>query len=248
MPALVAALQLAINAFFCYHVWKTGRPYWWMFIILGFPIFGALGYVFFEVLPASNAQAGMRRVIRHFDPGVDFRARLAEVERCGSLANKLALADECVNTGQFDDAIRIYRSVMEGSHAQDIQAQFGLATAYFWKGDAANAVALLQQVVDKEPMYRSGDAKLMLARALAGQGRADEARHCFEALLPHFSGEEARAYFIAFLAQQKDHSRAQAVLSEMDKHFRLAGSSYRRVNNSWRRDAHKVFDEAFSAA
>ena len=248
MHVLAAALQLFINALCCWHVYKSGRPYWWMYIIIGVPVFGAIGYMFFELLPSSGADRHVRRVIKHFDPGRDFRARLDEVERCGSLANKLALADECINIGQFDDAIRIYRSVLEGGHANDVPALFGLATAYFWKGDAPNAVATLQKVAEHDPMHRSGEAKLMLARALAGAGRTQEARDCYEALLPHFGGEEARAYYVAFLAKQNERARAEAVLADLDKRFRVASPSYRRTNQSWRRDAHKAFEEAFASA
>jgi hypothetical protein len=215
-------------------------------VVLGFPVFGALAYIVFEMLPGTDAQRHVRRVIRHLNPDAGFKARLDEAERCESLANRLALADECINVGQFDDAIRIYKSSLQGLHAEDLPAMFGLANAYFWKGDAPNAVRQLQRVVEREPMFASGEAKLMLARALAGAGRTAEAREAFEALLPHFSGEEARAYYIAFLAQHGDRARAESVMAELDKRFRLGGSTYRRSNNGWRRDAHKAFDAAFA--
>ena len=95
-------------------------------------------------------------------------------------------------------------------------------------------------------MFATVESKLMLARALAGAGRTSEARDAFEALLPHYSGEEARAYYVAFLSQQKDRARAEAVMAEMDKRFRIGSSTYRRVNHTWRRDAHKAYKEAFA--
>ena len=158
MPVIAAALQLALDVFCCVHIWRNGRPYWWAFIVVSFPVFGALAYIIFEMLPSSGAQLNVKRVIRHFQPDADFRARLNEVELCGSLANRLALADECINIGQFDDAIRIYRSVLQVQHADDLQAQCGRANAYFWKGDAGNAVRELQRVVEREPMYATGEA------------------------------------------------------------------------------------------
>ena len=161
MPVIVAALQLGLDAFCCWHIWKTGRPYWWMFVVIGFPVFGAVGYLLFEVLPSAGAHHHVKRVIKHFDPGADFRARLAEVERCGSIANKLALADECINIAQFDDAIRIYRGVLQ-SHADDLPAL--------------------------------------------------------------------------------------TVLGEIDKRLRLGSHTYRRMNDSCRRDARKAYDAAFAAA
>jgi hypothetical protein len=240
MPIIAAALQLAVNAFCIYHIWKSGRPYWWMFIVVGFPVLGALAYLLLEVLPSSGAQQQVRRIVKNFTPDADFRARLLEAERCGSLANKLALADECVNLSQFDDAIRMYQSVMQGRYEGDTAAQFGLASAYFWKGEAALAIEGLQKVIDQDPMYGQGQAKLMLARAYVGAGQPQTAREHYEALLPHFAGEEARAWYISFLCQQGAKESAQALMGQMDKRFRTATPAYRRDNKLWRGEAQKA--------
>jgi hypothetical protein len=248
MPIIAAALQLAINVFCCYHVWKSGRPYYWMFIIIGFPVFGALAYLAFEVVPSSGARTHVKRVIKHFKPGADFKARLDEVERCGSMANKMALADECINTGQFDEAIKLYKSVMVGQYTEDLTALYGLGSAYFYKRDAQQAVATLTQVIEREPMFDRGDAKLMLAQALEGADKHSESRDCFEALLLHYPGEEARAQYVAFLCRQKDRVRAQSVITEIDKRFRLGGAAYRKENSNWRTSAQQAFSTQFKDA
>jgi hypothetical protein len=247
MPFIAAFLQLAINIFCCHHVWKTGRPYYWMFIIIGFPVFGALAYVFFEIVPSGGADKHLKRVIKHFSPGADYKARLDEVERCGSLANKMSLADECINTGQFDDAIKLYRSVMVGHYAEDLSVMYGLGTAYFYKRDAAQAIEILGKVIEREPMFDRGDAKLMVAQALEGAGRDSESRDYFEALIPHYSGEEARAQYIAFLCRHKDPARANAVMADIDKRFRLGNASYRKGNKVWRESALNAIADQFKA-
>jgi hypothetical protein len=38
MPLLI--LTVIIQACFIFHVFKTGRPYWWAYVILGFPVAG----------------------------------------------------------------------------------------------------------------------------------------------------------------------------------------------------------------
>jgi len=43
MPIL-AALIFVIQICFAYHALKTGRPYWWLFIIMGFPVMGCVLY------------------------------------------------------------------------------------------------------------------------------------------------------------------------------------------------------------
>jgi hypothetical protein len=245
MPFIAAFLQLALDIFCCYHVWKTGRPYYWMFIIIGFPIFGGLAYLAFEVLPSAGTGSHLKRVIKHFSPGADYKARLNEVERCGSLANKMSLADECINVGQFDDAIKLYHSVMVGQYADDIAAMYGLGTAYFYQRDAQRAVETLGKVIEREPMYDRGDAKLMMAQALEGAGQSQASRDYFEALIPHYPGEEARAQYIALLCRLKDRQRAQAVMTDMDKRYRLGNASYRKENRVWRESATKAIAQQF---
>jgi hypothetical protein len=55
MP-IVGAVVLLIQFCFAYHALKTGRPYWWVFIIMGFPVMGCVIYYFVEVFPGSREQ------------------------------------------------------------------------------------------------------------------------------------------------------------------------------------------------
>jgi hypothetical protein len=42
-------LSLFIQFCFAFHALKTGRPYWWIFVIMAFPVMGCLIYYFVEV-------------------------------------------------------------------------------------------------------------------------------------------------------------------------------------------------------
>lgn len=232
MP-LLAALQIVIDLLCVIHVYRTGRPTWWYMIIVGFPVLGAAAYLLFEVLPAPDGRKVARRVIKAIDPSAELKERIREVERCGSTANKAALADELLNSGQFDDAIGLYRSCLTGHHADDPSLMFGLAEAYFYRQDADNAIAWLDRVIEKEPWFRSGEAKLLRARALAGGRRGDEALAQYEAILEHFTGEEARCRYASLLAALGRLDAAGKVLAEAEKRVALNGRQYARHNRDW---------------
>lgn len=140
MPIL-ASLPVILDLLCIIHVYRTGRPLWWYLVIIMFPMLGALAYLFLEVLPKAGGTRVVKRVIKVIDPGVDLKSRIREVERCGSAANKAALADELINVGQFDDAIELFQSCLVGLHADQPSMIFGLAEAYFYKRDGANALA-----------------------------------------------------------------------------------------------------------
>jgi hypothetical protein len=232
MP-LLGAIPVILDLLCIIHIYRTGRPYWWYLIIVGFPVFGAAAYLLFEVLPSSGGSRVTKRVIKTIDLSADLKARIREVERCGSIANKAALADELVSTGQFDDAIGLYRNCLVGQHEQDVSLMFGLAEAYFHKRDAGNAIAWLDKVIAIEPWFRSGEAKLFRARALAGAGRDEEASAQYEAILDHFPGEEARCRYAAFLAKLGRVDAAERAVQEAEKRASLNGRQYARDNREW---------------
>lgn len=232
MP-LLAGLQGVIDLLCVIHIYRTGRPTWWYFVVVGFPMIGALAYLIFEVIPMPDGRKIARRVIKTIDPSVDLKDRIREVERCGSVANRAALASELVNSAQFDDAIALYQSCLTGNHEDDLSLMFGLAEAYFHKRDADNAIRLLDRVIEREPWFRSGDAKLLRARALAGAKRGEEALAQYEAMLEHFSGEEARCRYASLLAAMGRLDMAEQALAAAEKRVSLAGSAYGRINREW---------------
>jgi hypothetical protein len=232
MP-LLGAIPVILDLLCVIHVYRSGRPYWWYLVIVGFPVFGAVAYLLFEVLPSSGGSRVAKRVIKSIDPSADLKARIREVERCGSIANRAALADELISTGQFDDAVGLYKSCLVGQHEQDVALMFGLAEAYFHGRDADNALVWLDKVIAVEPWFQSGSAKLFRARALAGAGRDEEALTQYEAILDHYPGEEARCRYAALLARLGRLDAAERALTEAEKRCALNGRLYARDNREW---------------
>lgn len=83
MP-LVGGVVLAIQLCFAYHALKTGRAYWWLFVIMGFPVMGCVLYYFVEVFPTSresrSAEKAVRAIAKALDPDKELRAAVADVE------------------------------------------------------------------------------------------------------------------------------------------------------------------------
>src|SRR6267378_665239 len=63
MP-IVGAIVLLIQFCFAYHALKAGRPYWWVFIIMGFPAMGCVIYYFVEAFPGSREQRRAAKAAR----------------------------------------------------------------------------------------------------------------------------------------------------------------------------------------
>ena len=64
MP-LIGAVVVLIQFCFAYHALKTGRPYWWLFVIMAFPVMGCVIYYFVEVFPGSREARRANSAMAH---------------------------------------------------------------------------------------------------------------------------------------------------------------------------------------
>ena len=94
MPLVI--LTVIVQACFIFHVFKTGRPYWWAYVILGFPVLGCVIYYFVEVFPGSRehyaANRASREIARALDPEKELRRWMEAVEISPTVQNRVALA------------------------------------------------------------------------------------------------------------------------------------------------------------
>jgi hypothetical protein len=221
MPILGAVVVL-IQFCFAFHVLKSGRPYWWIFIIMAFPVMGCVIYYFVEVFTGSREQRkanrAARAIARALEPDAELRKRAEELEICGSMDNKLALAGECMAHGMHAEAMRLYESCLNGAYAGDGAILFGLAKAAVEAGDWDKAAATLARLKADAPKTRPLDARLLEARVLEGRGDTDAALAVYRELVPAFVGLEARYRYGRLLLRLGRNDAAMEVFNEVVKH------------------------------
>ena len=218
---ILAGLLVVIQFCFAFHVLRSGRPYWWMFVIMGFPVMGCLVYYFVEVFPGSRehrrANRAARDIVRALRPDADLRKRADELEACGSIDNRLALAAECGAHGMHPEAIRLYESCLDGAYAADSTILFRLASAALEALDWDKAGAAVARLQAEAPKTRPLEVRLLEARILEGRGRIDEALAAYQALLPVFVGLEARFRYGSLLMRLGRRDAATQIFDELLK-------------------------------
>lgn len=236
MPIL-GAVVLLIQACFAYHALKTGRPYWWLFVIMGFPVMGCVLYYFIEVFPTSResrkAEKAVRAIARSFDPDKSLREKVANLEDCGSVDNRLMLARSCMDRALYRDAASLYRSCLSGVHETDPAIRHGLASALLGAEQFNEAHASAQGLRQSHPSYRAAEVQLIAARALEGSGRFDEALAEYRVLADVYSGEEGRWRFGALLARMGRADEANEVFRRMLRNAERLPEHYREAQNQW---------------
>lgn len=228
MP-LLAGIEILIQFCFAFHVLKTGRPYWWIFIIMSFPVLGCVIYYFVEVFPGSrehrSAHKAARKIAKALQPDADLKRRAEELEICGSVENRMALAEECSSHQMYAEAEKLYESCLSGAFQSDGAILFGLVRAAVENQSWSKAMDAIARLKVAAPKFRPLDVRLLEARVLEGQGHNDAALAVFQALVPVFVGLEARFRYASFLSQTGQQEHAIQVFNEVVKNSRRFASS-----------------------
>src|SRR5262245_35231263 len=89
------------------HAAKTGRFSPWAYIILMIPLFGALAYIMVELVPewfgSVQGQKARRHVVKTLNPERQYRALTDQLAITDTIANREALASECLTLGKFEE-------------------------------------------------------------------------------------------------------------------------------------------------
>jgi len=236
MPIIAVAgyvVQLALIL----HVVRSGRPYYWIYILLFAPGLGGLAYFIAEMLPESLGTRGARHAVsnarRAFDPERDYRALAEELDTADTVENRRALAAECLRLGKIEQAITLYKTALTGIHKDDPNLMHGLARAYFAGDDFVDCTQTLEALKAANPKFESADAHLLYARALEGQGRRDEALREYEAVTRYFAGAEARCRYALLLQRSGEGQRARQLFEEVVRAVDKTGGPFKRAQREW---------------
>lgn len=236
MP-IVIALEIGLQLFCAVHAVRTGRPYYWLMIILAIPLFGSVAYLVTELVPdlmrTRAARQAASNVTRFVDPDRDFRTLVDQLDTADTADNKRALAEECVRRGQWADAVKLYQSALAGPHRDDPVLMVGLARAYFAGADFAACTRTLDRLRAANPEYQSAEAHLLYARGLEGEGRDGEALAEYAAVSAYYPGEEAKCRHALLLLRLGEAARARDAFGVVARSVDKGSAAYRRAQWEW---------------
>jgi hypothetical protein len=235
MPfALVLAI---IDVTLVVHAARTGRFSPWAYIILMIPGLGALAYVVAELVPewfgSVQGQKTRRRVVSTLDPERSYRALTDQLAITDTIANRDALATECLALGKFEEAKHHFDDILARPLGEEPVFLLGCARAEFGLDQPAATVATLDELRRRWPDYQSADGHLLYARALEGSGRTDEALEEYKALAGYFPGAEARVRYGMLLGRLGRQADARVVFTDLLTHMRRAPKYVRKVQAEW---------------
>jgi hypothetical protein len=230
--AIVGKLMWLAQLALIVHVFKTGRPYWWFFVLLSAPVIGGIAYVLIELVPEMR--------VRQVGGGGSWKPRRwrirdlrAELEESDTVKLRLALADELLAAGDATDARATAEECLQGVFRDDPHTLARVARFRLEAGAAAEALQAIDKVNTRADRMLAQEVAILRGRALLLLGQHDAAQAALRASAPTFVGEEPRYFLALSLKESGAVAEAREIWTDIRKRFRRAGRGWRRSEKRW---------------
>lgn len=230
-------ISIIVQVVFVVHAISRRQDYFWIFIILFFPLVGCAVYALMVWIPearsSSAARGTSRAVLGLFDPRRELRKRLSHLDVSDTVQNRVSLAQELTRHGMVQDALGLYERSLRGVYEDDPYLLQGYAGALFQAGMLQDARAALEKLRAANPGLKSQEAQLLHARVLEGLGETAAAGREYAAVVQAYGGMEARCRYGLFLKQQGQAEQAKQLFEDILRGARHTTGHSRRLNKEW---------------
>jgi hypothetical protein len=234
---IAVILELMLQIACGVHVVRTGRPSFWLWIILLAPGIGCTIYFFAEILPDLGGSRTARRAVSSVSRVVnaerDFRDLVRSVEDLPTAENRRLLAEALFQRGDLDGALAQFTAALSPPHQADPVLLMGLAKCQLARGEPSGALSALDKLQAENPGYQSQSGHLIYAMALEAADRLEEACSEYAALTPIFAGEEARIRYALLLTRLGRDSEARELYEATLRAAQRGARDYRQRNKEW---------------
>jgi hypothetical protein len=234
MPILIMSIIIQVTLII--HVIRTGRPNWWIFLILFAPGIGSGVYILLEILPNTGIFPALRKaeqkVVKAMDPTRELRAAQDAFDLAPTVGNRMRLADASVEVGDFANAEALYSDCLAGQFVDDPAALLGHARTLVELGRNEEALNRINQL---RVLGREGATEaLVYARAAVALGQHDDAEEAYAFAAPRIPTLEAQARYIRFLRHVGKEVDATRELQEFDVRLSRVPRHFQTDARKWR--------------
>jgi hypothetical protein len=226
LTKLVWLGQLAL----IFHVFRTGRPYWWLLVLFIAPVLGGLVYLFVEILPGLRVSETTGR----WKPrALQIREARTRAEETDTVKARLELAHLLLDAGRSDEARHEAEACRQGVFRDDPTVLAEIARFRLETGDFAAALEALDGVKAGSDRRLGVKLALVRGRALVFAGRQAEAQAFLREAAAGHTGDEPR-YFLALSLHREGHTaEAREIWEEIRRQYRRAGRAWARTERKW---------------
>ncbi|HEY5038787.1 MAG TPA: tetratricopeptide repeat protein [bacterium] len=233
------------------HVIKTGRSWFWIWIILGFPLLGVTIYFFMEILPDFKGQGfsgSIDTILNSILPGRQLKQLQTALEETDTVKNRKALATYFLSVNEAEKAVELLWGCLTGVFKDEPDIHLHLAHALTQAGQFAEAEKLLEVLAKQHPSYYVEQRELLTAKCLEGLGQESQALAAYEDYAGKNTADMEGAWrYGQLLEKNGQKEKAKAVYGGILKKSKTFASHHRRAQRVWIKAARACLKELSKA-
>ncbi|MGN6435934.1 MAG: hypothetical protein ACTHMM_05345 [Agriterribacter sp.] len=215
------------------HALKTNRRDW-IYILIFLPGIGGIIYIIREVLPDLRHSGVNGNSVKTFFPS----ARIKELERnlkvADTDANRLRLAEEYAHQENFEKAMQLTASCMQGIYATNVDMMLNMGRYAFGAGKYTESLDWLNKVLPlKKQKFDRPEDELLYARALHQSGDVERAEAAYKQFIRVHHSIEGRYHYGLLLKEAGRNNEARQEFSTVLEERSLHPKHVRRMNAKW---------------
>jgi hypothetical protein len=229
--AIFAQLSWVLQIALIIHVYRTGRPYWWIWILLMAPFIGGLAYVFIELLPGFKNPQGL---IESLKPKKwKIAALRKDLDESDTVEKRINLAEALFEAGKVQEAHDLAVECLTGVFKNDPRTLVDVARLKLALKQHREALTLLESVDTTANRMLAISVQVAKGDALVGLERHAEAEAAYLNVAGKHIGEAPRAGLASVYEHTGRHAEAVAVWKDIRSKFRKGNPAWRRAERKW---------------
>ena len=230
---ILSFMWMAVNLYFIVHAIKTGRPYYWIWIIFVMPVLGAAAYFLVEMRPNLRSIDWSNLRWRFASPQTRISILGEEANASPTVKNRTRLAREYESQEQWALAAAAYRECLTGVFDNDPRLLICLASALLEQGEQSEAHDIACKIPPQRDFKLEDDRKLALFRSQSAIGKSEDAIAGLEELASRKSGLAPRFYLAQAKAASGDETAANLDLQKIIQTYRNGNALMRKHEQQW---------------
>lgn len=221
-----------------FHVVRTGREMFWLWLFIIGPLIAPAFYFFAVLAPEWMGGRGARNVGKAarqaLDPERDYRNALRALEDSPTVGARMKVAQAAAALGRWSDAEAQWTLAEEGGWADDPAILMGHALSLLELGRYAGALERLEKLKALGPEGKAPTVALAFARAYEGLGRNEEADDAYRFAADRVAGLESGSRYVAFMAKTGRREDAEVGFAEIERRLAKIAPPLRPEARVWR--------------
>jgi FimV-like protein len=207
-------LTIAIQVYCIYHLFKNGKPIYWIFVILFLPLLGSVVYLITQVYNRKDAEMIQSNVTQFINPTKKIKDLEKQLEFSDSYGNRMNLADAYFEIGDYQQAIPHYEEMLKNKLQNEFFPRRQLVIC-FSKLEEYDAVIANAERIKNNQEFRRSTSEFYYGHALYKSGKTKEAEAHLQSIDRPFSNYEERLELAKFYLDSNQNEKAKALLEEM---------------------------------